>query len=315
MAHLAVDADVAPGLFQQSVHHAEPEARAFPLRLGREERFKGTIAHFRRHPDARIADFDHRVPTGFDVWKSSCIVRIGAKCARRDPQRAALGHCVARVDHEVEYRVFELSRVDQDVTGIRIEAELDCERAGECSAQHAFHALDQCVDGHDLGREHLPARERQQPLTELCAAPGGVHRVFHEIGGVFPAHLPREQLEIAEHDRQQVVEIVRNASGQLTERLHALELDDLLAQRAPFRHVRDEALQYHGTLVRDWPAPLPNVPFLAVRRRDPVLELELSATRNGCLELAERLLPIILMNEIGVRDEPVALQRPRLVSR
>ncbi len=44
-------------------------------------------------------------------------------------------------------------------------------------------------------------------------------------------------VEPAEHQRQHVVEVVRDAAGELAERLHLLRLSQLLLEPPPFAHV------------------------------------------------------------------------------
>ena len=92
------------------------------------------------------------------------------------------------------------------------------------------HAGDQLVDVHHAGRERLPAREGKQLARQLGAADAGLQRGFgqrHRLG--VGLHAVLQQVEIADHHREQVVEIVRHAAGQVADRLHLLGLMELLA--------------------------------------------------------------------------------------
>jgi hypothetical protein len=64
--------------------------------------------------------------------------------------------------------------------------------------------------------------------------------------------LALEQLEIAEHRRQQVVEVVRNAAGELSHRLHLLRLSQLLFEAARIGEVdRGAEDPLHGAVGSD----------------------------------------------------------------
>lgn len=67
-------------------------------------------------------------------------------------------------------------------------------------------------------------REGEQALGQ----PGGALRGLMDLGQQCPwpafRYVPERQLQIAEDDRQQIVEIVRDAAGQLPERFHLLRL-------------------------------------------------------------------------------------------
>ena len=50
-----------------------------------------------------------------------------------------------------------------------------------------------------------------------------------------------QQVEIADHHRQKIVEVVRQAAGQLADRLHALRMLELPARRLALGHILDDA--------------------------------------------------------------------------
>ena len=56
-------------------------------------------------------------------------------------------------------------------------------------------------------------------------------------GGVLP-----QQLEIADHRHQQIVEVVRDAAGELADHLHLLHLAQLLLRAFPMRHFGQDRL-------------------------------------------------------------------------
>ena len=56
-----------------------------------------------------------------------------------------------------------------------------------------------------------------------------------------------QKIEIAQDDRQQIVEIMGNAAGQLADRLHLLRLLQLLFQQPPFCNVLQRAIDGDST--------------------------------------------------------------------
>ena len=118
----------------------------------------------------------------------------------------------------------------------RAENGLDADIGAERAPQHVEHARDQPV-GIDTGRlERLATGEGEQPLGELRRAlralHGGVHRlsqfgaqlgsgaVLGEIEQIAP-----DRVEIAENDGEQIVEVVRDAAGELAHGFHLLRLE------------------------------------------------------------------------------------------
>ena len=86
---------------------------------------------------------------------------------------------------------------------------------------------DQLVDVDRLGIERLAAREGQQPVGERRGAVGRAMRAVHEaLDVVVPAGaIRRFRMSIDADDAgQHVVEVVRDAAGELADRLHLLRL-------------------------------------------------------------------------------------------
>ena len=76
------------------------------------------------------------------------------------------------------------------------------------------------------GLQVLLPREGEQALGQRGAPLGPLDRAVDQARR--PAAASRQalaqQLEVAEHGRQQVVEVVRDAAGELADRLHLLRL-------------------------------------------------------------------------------------------
>ena len=96
------------------------------------------------------------------------------------------------------------------------------------------------------GRKRLPARERQQ-LPHQARGPVGVLLDLHDVLERRIGRLVRVEQEVGRHHDggQHVVEVVRDAAGELADRLHLRALVDLVLQRAlvgGLEHVDDGGL-------------------------------------------------------------------------
>ena len=120
-------------------------------------------------------------------------------------------------------------------------------RLAERAVQQIRHAEDQPV-GIDRARiERLQPRKRQQPLGQLRRPLGADQRVVERAFGARLDHAAFGDADIADDDGQQVVEVVRDAAGQLADRLHLLRLPQrLLGAFAPLAFVVELARTPHG---------------------------------------------------------------------
>ena len=110
--------------------------------------------------------------------------------------------------------------------------------------QHRSDAVDHAVQV-DHGRlHHLLAAEREQLAGELGGgSAAGLHLAHARGGADSHGHPPGDQLAVAEDHGEQVVEVVRDAAGQLPDRFHLLRLPQLRFER-PLQG--DVALHHRG---------------------------------------------------------------------
>ena len=74
--------------------------------------------------------------------------------------------------------------------------------------------------------KRLLAREGEQPAGQVRAPVGRIDGGAQTLGGALVmAHQLLDQLQIAHHDHQQVVEVMGDAAGQLADRFHLLGLE------------------------------------------------------------------------------------------
>ena len=116
--------------------------------------------------------------------------------------------------------------------------------AADRAVQQFPHVFDQRrqVDGLDL--ELLTAGESQQALRQRRATPRALQRGLDEPQGLgIVGEVLAQQVEISHHRHQQVVEIMRDAAGQLADRLEFLRLPQLFLGTFALCH-----LGHHGDL-------------------------------------------------------------------
>ena len=103
-------------------------------------------------------------------------------------------------------------------------------------------AADALGDVEHLGLERLPARKGQELARELG---GAVHRVGDRVDVAPPALLgqvgPAQEVGRRADDGEQVVEVVRDAAGELAHRLHLLRLPQGRLSLLPLGNGIDDA--------------------------------------------------------------------------
>ena len=102
-----------------------------------------------------------------------------------------------------------------------------------------------------VGRQILLAGEGHHPPDQLGALLGGMAHLGRRSAARAPPSVEAafEQVEPAEHRGQQIVEIVRDAAGQLADRVHFLRLDQLAFERALLGDVGQRAGEFGGAAV------------------------------------------------------------------
>ena len=121
--------------------------------------------------------------------------------------------------------------------------------------------------------ELLPAREREQSAHQLAALLGrALGHAEHLALFVAERGSPLDQAEAADHRGEQIVEIVRDAAGQLADRIHLLRLDQLAFERPLFADVGQrsgeldriavEILEQHGLVEEMLVVPVAALPAI-----------------------------------------------------
>lgn len=161
-----------------------------------------------------------------------------------DPQRAAVWHRVAGVDGEVDQDLLHLPRVDQDRIEPLRERALQLHVLAEGAQQQLFDLTHHVVDVDDLGLDDLASREGEQLVGQVRRSLAGEADLLDVIARAAPAlptticgcrcEILRDEGGIVDDHREQVVEVMGNASGKLPEALQALSLVELVLQSLAF---------------------------------------------------------------------------------
>jgi hypothetical protein len=163
-----------------------------------------------------------------------------------DGEPAAVGHGVAGVDGEVHEDLLDLARVGLDAAELGIELGGQLHVLADGAPQELVDARHRGVEVEDLGLQHLPAREGQELAGERRGLLAGRHDLVEAaaMGGLGGAALEPE-LSVADDRREQVVEVVGHAPGELADRFHALRLAQLLLELALLGDVAQDAAVGH----------------------------------------------------------------------
>ena len=110
----------------------------------------------------------------------------------------------------------------------------------------ALEVGDQAVDLEDGRLERLAAAESEKLIGQGGGPAGGVANFLDLVSDLaFHRALGQEQIAVAENGGEKIIEIVRDAAGQLTERFHALGAADLRLQLLARGHVHHRPDQAH----------------------------------------------------------------------
>ena len=142
LARRAFDPRGAARLARHAIDHRQAEAGALADFLGGEEGLERALEHFGRHADAGVADGELDIVAVLEVG----VAADAAPASADEGQHAAVGHCVAGVDREVEHRDLELGRIGHHRHHRLVEIELLGDPGAEHVAQQRPHVLDQRRD-------------------------------------------------------------------------------------------------------------------------------------------------------------------------
>ena len=243
-AHRAVHPDVATRLPHDAVHGRQPEAGALAHRLGGEERLEDVLERFAAHTHAGVAHREHDVAAGHHLRAVELAEALDLRVLGANLQDTAGGHRVARVDGQVHEHLLDLARVSAGGPQLFTRREEEGHVLADHAVQQGQGGADQRVEVELTQLEHLTSAIGQQLTRELGRAPPRLRDHTGALAAVGVGQLVLQEAGGAVDDGEEVVEVVGDAAGQSSDRLHLLGLTqlglqlDLAADVARDPHVR-----------------------------------------------------------------------------
>ncbi len=213
-------------LADDAVHRGQPQARTLADILGGEERLEEMLLHLGAHALAGVGDFEDR--------PRSALGLVRPRRTHHHLHAAATRHRILRVHRQIHHHLLDLHGIRQDVARIGIDAEADVDILADGTAQDALDVGPHRPPRPGAGRQHLLAAECQE-LTHQhpCPVGGGMHLDEALAAPFVMTRFSEDQLDVAQHRRQQVVEVVGDASRQPAYALQLLCLAELLLEPSP----------------------------------------------------------------------------------
>ena len=206
------------GLLREAVDLRQAQARALADVLGGEERLEHARQHLGRHSAARVGDGElHEVGR-------QAIVAASARSPAAMVMMPPSGIASRAFSAQVQDRQLELAGVDLDGPQVGAEVHLDVDVPAERAVEHLAHALRWRREVDRLRIDRATAREREQMPRQPGAARDGAAHASKTRCRCSAGDVALEQLQTVGEHREQIVEVVRDAAGQLAERFHLLRL-------------------------------------------------------------------------------------------
>src|SRR5262249_22144986 len=151
-------------------------------------------------------------------------------------------HGIAGVDHQIHDRLFNVTRVGLDVTGIAPEIQLQFDILADETLQHLLGLTHDVVHRYHARLDDLSAAECQKLIRQRA---GTLRGAMNLLGAVAQRVDGREIIEnhtrVALDDGQHVVEVVRYAARKPPHGVHFLGLKQLFFELLSLADVVDES--------------------------------------------------------------------------
>ena len=214
-------------LMHDAVTGRETQAAPALIDFGREKRFEEMRFHVFTHSGSVIGDANDNVLTRAAIAAVKRGLgmsrKIGNACVKS--QLSALRHSISRVYREVQNDLGDLLRIGFDVSAVLFVMEVADDRDvfADESEQGTFKIGEDGIDFDNYGFHSLPPAECEKLLRERRRATSRSANLRDVIGqGPFDLPFVKKQVAVAENGREKIIEIVGDASGQLTECFHSL---------------------------------------------------------------------------------------------
>src|SRR5260370_6768253 len=238
--HFAICPDVPAALFQHTVDHRQSQSRSMAGPFGSEKRFKDARQYRCVHAHPRVGNDKQgvRPGRGSHVEPHKIIVQLDVLGFQRES--SALGHRVARVDAEIHQHLFELSGICSYRRQSLRQRHFDLDVFSNDPLQHLQEVSNDVVQIQDAQLKHLlPAESQHLAGQGRPTFSGHVDLLRGSVIFRNARKLFCEVAAIAQDDRQQIIEIVRDSTCQRPDGFHFLRLPELLLQFSPLCQIPD----------------------------------------------------------------------------
>jgi len=217
----AVYVDMAAGLFHEAVDHAQSQSAAFASLLGREKGLEDARQDVRGDARARVTDFDAHVVARPHVGVLSRVDFIEVHVGGFDYELSSIHHCITGIGRKIDDGSFELSRIDANSPWFALQLEPNLYVLPQSPAQKRGSARDQRVGVNAFRTQRLSSREGEESPREVGAAQGSIERIGQQFAAfAVLAQAAAQQVEIADDDAEEIVEIMRHSAGEIADGLH-----------------------------------------------------------------------------------------------
>ena len=274
MPDFTIYIDPALVLLDDAKDGRQTETRAFASILGGEERFKDARKVFGGNAEAGVADGQahERASPGAVELRADRFIKVSSGSLNDEP--AAFGHGVAGIHREIQQHLIQHAGVGMDAHRLQGKSELHLDIGTQNAAQHVGHPGDGLVQIQIAQLQNFLPAEQQQLPRQRRRTLGGDPDLLDAIRLVRgkPA-VVHEQVHLQPDDRQDIVEIVRHAAGQLAEALHFLGLPKLRFHGFALGKIQHEANAFFKVVLKHCRAQQDRHaravfanPFLLIRR-------------------------------------------------
>jgi len=242
---LAAQPHVAAVLGDDAVDGRQPQACPLADLLRGVERVEGALAGLLRHADAGVGDGDHAVRGRLARGPRLDRPRLELLGADVDREVAAVRHRVAGVGRDVHQHLLELSAVGLDEHGRGGGRDLQLDVVAEQRLQQPRGLEHPLVQVEDACLDLLLPAEGEQLLDEgRRAVPGFLDAPQVLLRAGVRGEPPAQQVRVTLDDDQQVVEVVRDAAGELADGLHLERMPQLVLERLALREVAPDGVHH-----------------------------------------------------------------------
>src|SRR3546814_754629 len=171
------------------------------------------------------SDGEHDVVPGRDVDILCGVVRIEVLIGHLNYEASTIRHGVASIDGEVGQSRLDLSGIRRCRPQAIGQIDLDVNLLAERPPQQIDSPRNQLVEIDCFHLEGLASREGQKLARQVRSAQACLESKLSHLLSIW-VELKRflQKVEVADDDREQIVEVVRYPAGELDDGLHLLRL-------------------------------------------------------------------------------------------